>query len=77
MAAHGGRGMSCAQVAKELGISVAGVSLAERRALRKLRANAQARKLFESSLYREHEEAIEHSGSVVSLRFAKSKKRSS
>lgn len=41
------RAMSLREIARELGVSVAYVSNTERTALKKLRRNARARKLFE------------------------------
>lgn len=66
MSAHDGRAMSCEEVALRTGMSVAGVSKIERRALRKLRKSA--RDILNEFNRRQHEEAV--MDSALSLRFS-------
>lgn len=66
--------MSHEEVAKELGISVSKVSAIERGAMKKIRASAEARRIFESFQSLAHDRARQRSSTTLNSRFAKSKR---
>lgn len=56
MAAH--CAMSCGEIAEELGVSEQAISQTERKAMKKLRRNPLARRLFEMLISAQHEDAF-------------------